>query len=477
MRVEALEISPYGTPSVMSSEVWIGLATDPDWKISDSFPPIITLDPLPPKSMFNRLNSVYVAMKKKDPGNSGVSRVEVQYRLDDGEWNALTPDFNGTFRFEQMDAVGHTFSFIARAVDRVGNWSEWTPDAGANRTFLYRSEFSDWVTDFRGRSLPGATLDAPKLWLDYPTSNYWGNISGQVPLDGFYVLTATIPGYQPDRLETEVTADRYWFGNRQLKLFPVSPLFDDPGFESGQLQGWQTASPSSVSVSSEAAYEGQYGLSVSCFDNQPTSIVTASVALTLPAEMNAPYLFFDFKFVIDELAGDDTDSFAIWVTSADGESKIFQASTAEDWASNALPMDQWSGQAITLTLEMERVGSLFNSQMFIDNFYVGNWSTPAITDFALEYQQPITDVTRSGSITATLTITGENFIRTPTVKVGKTKLKDVLFISSERLEATIPANLPAGFHDLWVWNPDGPAAIRLSAIWGGELLFLPSIHR
>lgn len=478
IRVEAQDISSFYMPTVVSSEVWIGLATAPDWKISDTSAPIITLDPLPPKRIFTRSNSVQVTMEKEDPGNSGIATVEVQYRLDDGEWKPLAPDsYHQVFNFEQMDAVGHTVSFIARAMDRAGNWSGWTPDAGENRTFLYRGEFTGWVTDFRDRLLPGVTIDAPTLWLDHSTPTSWPPISGQIPLDGYHVLTATIPGYKPGRLEMDVTADNYWFGNQQLKLYPVNPFFDDPGFESGQLLDWQTDSPSHVRVSSAAAYEGKYGLRLGPIDSriEPSWSISASVALTLPVEMNSPYLFFNSKFSDEPI--DDRDHFVILVADANGVSELFRDSSTDIWGSYEIPLNTSPGQVITLTLEMDVEGEMLNSQMLIDNLYVGNWSTPAITDFSLEYQQPITDVTRSSSITATLTITGENFARIPTIKVGTTNLKNVRYISSERLEATIPANLPSGIHDLWVWNPGGAAALRPDAIRSGNLLFLPSLQR
>ena len=77
----------------------------------------------------------------------------------------------------------------------------------------------------------------------------------------------------------------------------------------------------------------------------------------------------------------------------------------------------------------------------------------------------------------TLVITGENFIETPAVRFGGEAANQVRFISSERLEADVPASLAAGIYDVVVTNPGGVAAVRSSGLTVGELLYLPLVVR
>jgi hypothetical protein len=62
-----------------------------------------------------------------------------------------------------------------------------------------------------------------------------------------------------------------------------------------------------------------------------------------------------------------------------------------------------------------------------------------------------------------VTITGSNFQRTPSVRLGGHPLINVSFVDATRLLAVVPASLPAGTYDLTVVNPDGQSANRPAA--------------
>jgi hypothetical protein len=62
-----------------------------------------------------------------------------------------------------------------------------------------------------------------------------------------------------------------------------------------------------------------------------------------------------------------------------------------------------------------------------------------------------------------VTISGDNFTAGATAQLGSTALQNVVVASETTIEATIPASLPVGTHDLTVTNPDGQSALLSNA--------------
>jgi hypothetical protein len=68
-----------------------------------------------------------------------------------------------------------------------------------------------------------------------------------------------------------------------------------------------------------------------------------------------------------------------------------------------------------------------------------------------------------------VTLTGNNFQRTPSLSLGGHPLINIAFVDATRLLAIVPANLPPGTYDLAIANPDGqsvrlPAAFTILAL-------------
>jgi hypothetical protein len=63
----------------------------------------------------------------------------------------------------------------------------------------------------------------------------------------------------------------------------------------------------------------------------------------------------------------------------------------------------------------------------------------------------------------TITITGANFVATPTVNLGNFSLSNVTFVNSTTLTATVPADLPGGTYTITVTNPDSQSASLANA--------------
>lgn len=63
----------------------------------------------------------------------------------------------------------------------------------------------------------------------------------------------------------------------------------------------------------------------------------------------------------------------------------------------------------------------------------------------------------------TITISGSNFVATPTVLLGNVSLTNVTFVNSTTLTATVPADLPGGTYTITVTNPDSQSTGVASA--------------
>jgi hypothetical protein len=63
----------------------------------------------------------------------------------------------------------------------------------------------------------------------------------------------------------------------------------------------------------------------------------------------------------------------------------------------------------------------------------------------------------------TITISGSNFVATPTINLNNVSLTNVTFVDATTLTATVPANLPGGMYSLTVTNPDMQSASLTNA--------------
>lgn len=63
-----------------------------------------------------------------------------------------------------------------------------------------------------------------------------------------------------------------------------------------------------------------------------------------------------------------------------------------------------------------------------------------------------------------ITITGDNFVPTPTLMLGTVSLLDVTFVNSQTLTALVPWGLSPASHTLTVVNPDGQSGAKENAI-------------
>ncbi len=63
-----------------------------------------------------------------------------------------------------------------------------------------------------------------------------------------------------------------------------------------------------------------------------------------------------------------------------------------------------------------------------------------------------------------ITVTGDNFVPTPTLKLGTVPLREVTFVDGQTLTALVPWGLSSGSYTLTVINPDGQSGTKENAI-------------
>ncbi|MBN9391142.1 MAG: IPT/TIG domain-containing protein [Chloroflexi bacterium] len=96
-----------------------------------------------------------------------------------------------------------------------------------------------------------------------------------------------------------------------------------------------------------------------------------------------------------------------------------------------------------------------NQQVSLTNAYTVVQPAPTVT--------AISPSTGANNIANTITITGTNFVATPTVKLGSTSLGGVTFVSATKLTAVVPAGFATGAFTLTVTNPDNQQATLANA--------------
>jgi hypothetical protein len=127
----------------------------------------------------------------------------------------------------------------------------------------------------------------------------------------------------------------------------------------------------------------------------------------------------------------------------------------------------WLGETITVTFGLTQAAGAPYVQARVDQVSIGSWRTPVV--------EAVTPGQIPFGVGATLIITGDNFIDTPTIRLGDTSLIDVHRLDDRRIEAVAPPTLDAGLYDLWVTNPDGSSAAEIGAVRVGEQAYLPML--
>ncbi len=149
--------------------------------------------------------------------------------------------------------------------------------------------------------------------------------------------------------------------------------------------------------------------------------------------------------------------------------QIFSSHTTTPWKLGWVDMSAWQSQTVSVTFALQQAAGDTPMQVYLDEVALGSWQTP-VPQVATPNQFEV-------GASVPITITGENFIATPVVKLGDTALPDVRWIDEKTWVATLPATLPAGRYVLQVVNPSGQTAFAQTIVTVGKQTYMPIIGR
>ena len=151
------------------------------------------------------------------------------------------------------------------------------------------------------------------------------------------------------------------------------------------------------------------------------------------------------------------------------KSRVFSQTQNIPWQLGWVDMSPWSGQSVTVTFVADSGAGETPIKLMLDDVSLGPWYTPLPRTASLSHLD--------FGVGGTIVITGENFLQSPTLFLGDTKLPDTKWINSNTIQATIPLDTPAGIYNLKVINPGGQVSYLPTTIAIGKQSYLPLIAR
>lgn len=172
-------------------------------------------------------------------------------------------------------------------------------------------------------------------------------------------------------------------------------------------------------------------------------------AVTVPANLHRPTL--SFAYSLSGTGPTSSSGMRLLVREGQGTpTEVFSTTTSSSWRAAWIDMAPWAGKTVTIVAELEQATGEQAAVLQLDDIALSSWQTPVVAAV-----QPRVVPATEGS---TLTISGENFLGTPQVLLGDTKLQVVALASPQTLTAKVPAGLKPGMYQLRVINPGGQVA-------------------
>lgn len=186
---------------------------------------------------------------------------------------------------------------------------------------------------------------------------------------------------------------------------------------------------------------------------------TLSQTVTLPSNLHRPTLSFAYMLDVPMRTGASLDA------EVNGTPVFSTTVPTTGWTHGWADLSAWDGQRVTLSFH---TGGPSTGVVHLDSVSLGSWLTPVVHSVSPAHVE-----TWPGSVT----ITGENFIETPTVRLNETVLQDVQWVNERTLQVTLPADLTPGIYDVWVTNPAGQESALPRGLRIGKQVYLPAVFR
>jgi len=146
----------------------------------------------------------------------------------------------------------------------------------------------------------------------------------------------------------------------------------------------------------------------------------------------------------------------------------------DTWRRVEIPMENFGVSVTNLRyLQFAFEWEEMSGTIYVDDMRFTTPPSPTIT--------ALSPVMTTNDVSTTLTLTGTNFLMTPTVALGYNLLENVRLLSSTVLKATIPPGVSPGFYDVKLIQPNLQSGelsgilIKPSTIWGA--IYLPFISK
>lgn len=198
------------------------------------------------------------------------------------------------------------------------------------------------------------------------------------------------------------------------------------------------------------------------WDIPQTVFGSLTQTITLPNTLHNPTLSFVYQSI--DTGSDGTFSLEI------NDEIVF--STSENtlaWTHQWIDLSRWLGQEIEVKFSLQNDQSHGTLIAYLDEVSIGSWLTPLI--YSVEPGQ----IDAETSIT--ITIVGENFLDTPSVRINELTFEMIELIDEHTIRCKIPEGLPVGIYDIWVVNPNGQEGFKVNALRVGLPVFMPIIQK
>ncbi len=377
---------------------------------------------------FVRGNQASVSWSGID-GGSGVISYDVSVKRDgEPNWSLWQDDTVNTTAV-YTGTIGSTYYFRSQATDGVGHVEVWQPSPEATVTF-YAQVISGTLTDNRGMPIVATPVLTPTGGVDASIGSYRAYTSNALT----HTLSLSASGYETfPPTDFSTTSDTQF----DVVLGPSTNVLVNGGMESGDLTGWAVSGSGVSTVSTP--YSGGYGMQLS-------GVTAVSQTVSVPNTMNQPTLSFMYQLPSDLSSG----NLRVQVSGTTTTTVLNTAVATPDWTHVWADLSPYAGQTITLSVSLDAP----TGTAVLDAFSIGPWETPIIYAVSPEEVQP----------GGTITVTGDNFISTPSLFINDLEVGSVQWISPTQITAVLPNAIDLDTYDVKVINPSGSATWMTNAL-------------
>lgn len=464
------------------------LAMIGSWVADDKQGPVLQFSEYPTWPIFVGTDRIHhVKLFGNDAGGSGITGMNLETDKY-GDWLANTVHVT-SFTGQDLTFDGLTpkdngeLNLRIQGIDHVGNLGPWSAPIHFN---TYEGHINLQTRDVMGRPVPDTQITRRNWQLTSDRTDAVGTVQGLVmssPREGEWI-TFDHPGYKtPPSIPglTEYDFERYTIMDRKY-LLPADDIFNHGDFADSSWPSDWTRVVGSVDRGQGALRLGSPGYYYEIGETYVSKNVDLAGLVHPVLNLSAVGWLKDatFRVQIKNQQGVTDlmvmDSGGITTTAVYTDALTEYTSGTSGRPLYTFDLTPWAAQKVTLIISFHTDVSYSVDAAYVGHISLGSWTTPVIDSVLISQSGSITNVLELGK-SATITVTGQNFLGTPTLRLGQTALISVTVTGESQITATIPATLGPGIHTLWITNPDKTLAALPTAAIVGKQIYLPLLSR